>query len=501
MSESPGIDPRLRPSPLARIALWCGPLVALTLVIVARTMGPFETFSPAAVQVAGVGLWMALWWMTEAIPIAATALIPLAAFPLLGVETTKVVAARFMNPFIMLLVAGFMTALAIERWHLHKRVALQVLRLVGASPRRLVLGVMLAVAVCSMWISNTASTLMMIPIATAILSRAEERSREGGQDTRGFAMALLLGLAYAASVGGLMTPIGSPPNLVFMDELEKSFPGAGPLSFIDWMRFGIPTAIILIPAIWFFLTRVAFKVPDEMDLGSAEVLREEHEKLGPPSADEKSVGLVFAAMALLWVTRNFRVGEAAVGWAPALGLEGHVHDATVAVVGALVLFMWPSRTEPGRRLLDWKTAQRIPWDVVLLFGGGVALAGAFKSSGLSAGLATALAQLPQLPTPVLILAIALSVSLLTEITSNTATTIVLMPVLAAFAQETGLAPEHVMVPAVLSASCAFMLPVATAPNAIIYGTGRVPIKEMVRAGFRINIGAAVIITGIVWVMF
>jgi sodium-dependent dicarboxylate transporter 2/3/5 len=305
---------------------------------------------------------------------------------------------------------------------------------------------------------------------------------------------MFLGIAYAASVGGLATPIGTPPNLVFLGVYHETFPDRPPITFGDWMMMAAPLVALLIPTIWFVLTRIVTKVPPELPVAAKPLLLEELRGLGPISRDERKVGLVFVAMAALWITRKIKIGGGEViGWAPALGIDAFVDDSTVAVVGALTLFVLPSTTQRGQRLMNWDTAKRIPWEVVLLFGGGISLADAFKHSGLSTAVAEALTGLGGLPAIVLIATIALSVTFLTEVTSNTATSTILMPVLAAFATAAGLAPELVMVPAVLSASCAFMLPVATAPNAIVYGSGRVPIRAMVRAGIGLNlIGAAAI---------
>ena len=483
-----------------RAALWAGPLLfGIAAALVATDAGP-SGWSPASTLVAGAAAWMATWWISEAVPLAATSLLPLAVFPLTGVATMKAVATPYMHPFIVLLMTGFMAALAIERWGLHRRVALAILSRLGTSPARLVLGMMVACAFCSMWISNTATTLMMLPIALALVDQAE--SRVGAEDkasVQAFALALFLGIAYASSVGGLGTPIGTPPNLIFLGVYESTFPELPPITFAGWMGRALPVVVVMVPLIWLYLTRVASPVPESLPLGGRAVLRDAARALGRISPDERAVGAVFGGMALLWITRRIRVGEGElIGWAPALGVDAHVDDATVAVVGALVLFALPSRTRPGERLLDWATATRIPWEVVLLFGGGVSLAEAFKSSGLSEQIALSLGGLAGLAAPLMIGAIALTVTFLTEVTSNTATTTILMPVLAAFAVAADLPPELVMLPAVLSASCAFMLPVATAPNAIVYGSGRVPIARMARVGLAINLAGAVLITAWVW---
>ena len=445
--------------------------------------------------VGGLTVWMGAWWIFEAIPLGATALLPLAVLPLAAVLPVKLVARPYMHPFILLLMAGFIAALAIERWQLHKRVALSILVRSRGGPAGLILGMMVTTAVCSMWISNTATTLMLLPIALALVARAESEAGADDPGVSAFALAMFLGIAYAASVGGLATPIGTPPNLVFLGVYHETFPDRPPITFGDWMLMAGPLVLVLIPTIWFVLTRVVSRVPDELPVAAKPLLLTELKGLGKTSADERKVGLVFVGMAALWITRKITVGDGEViGWAPALGIDGFVDDSTVAVVGALILFVLPSTTVPGQRLMNWETAKRIPWEVVLLFGGGIALADAFKVSGLSAAVAQSLTALAGLHAILLIAAIALAVTFLTEVTSNTATSTILMPVLAAFATAAGLAPELVMVPAVLSASCAFMLPVATAPNAIVYGSGRVPIASMVRAGVGLNLLGAAAIT-------
>jgi len=470
---------------------WAAPAGAVALILLGQ--GGLGGVSEPEVATLAVTAWMAIWWITEVVPVGATSMIPLLAFPLLSVGTAKTVAASYFNPFIVLLMAGFMAALALERWGVHRRVALAILARVGSSPRRLILGMMIAAAVMSMWISNTATTLVMLPIAMALVSWGHETEPDRSAEVQRFGVALLLGLAYAASVGGLGTPIGTPPNLIAMGAYQEEF--GEPISFLEWMEFGIPTVIVMIPILWVALTRVLHKVPDDLNVGGATILAREREQQGRWSGDEISVALVFGLMALLWVTREIKVSKEEIyGWAPLLGLTGKVHDSTVAVFGALVLFAWPSTSRPGERLLDWPTALRIPWEVVLLFGGGIAIAGAFKTTGLSQTIADELGVLLSYPAPVIILSIALVVTFLTEVTSNTATATVLMPVLAGMASDSEtIHPLMIMVPAVLSCSFAFMLPVATAPNAIVYGTDMVTIRQMARTGLWLNLTGAVVI--------
>jgi sodium-dependent dicarboxylate transporter 2/3/5 len=479
-----------------RVARLVGPIgfgLAL-LTALTSTAGDGAALSREALIVAGVGFWMAVWWIAEAAPIGATSLLPLALFPLTGVVAMRDVARPYMHPLIVLLMAGFMAALAIERTGLHRRVALRVLLVVGTSPRRLILGMMLATALCSMWISNTATTLMMLPVGIALVHEAEARSGKDTAAVKAFGTALFLGIAYASSIGGLTTPIGTPPNLIFMGVYAKTFPERPPISFLDWMVWVTPVAAVLLAFTWLWLTRVTQKVSSSLPVGGRELLRGELRAMGPPDRDQRAVGAIFAMMALLWMTRSVTLGGGdSIGWGSLLGVQSTADDATVAVLGLLLLLILPSRTYRGEALLDWGTAKSIPWEVVLLFGGGVSLAEAFQTSGLSAAIAGGLAGLASLPALLLVGAICLIVTFLTEITSNTATATILMPVLASFAVATGLAPEEIMIPAVLSASCAFMLPVATAPNAIVYGSGHVSMAAMARAGLAINLfGAALI---------
>ncbi|MCA9513602.1 MAG: SLC13/DASS family transporter [Myxococcales bacterium] len=481
-----------------RTLLLAGPLIAGALIVAAKLgTPPVLGLAPNALIALALAVWMAIWWISEVVPIGATALLPMVVLPLLGVTPMKAVVTPYMNPFIVLMMAGFMAALAIERWGLHRRLALRVLVALGASPKRLVLGMMLATAISSMWISNTASTLIMLPIGTALLRRLED----GGASERevhALGTAMFLGIAYSASIGGLGTPIGTPPNLIYMGVYEKTF-GSAP-TFAGWMGIGVPLVAVAIPLVFWWLTRGRDRFPASLPVGSRGALREDLRRLGPMSADERAVAGVFLTMIVLWITSEVKVGDTSWGWAPALGLSDYVHEATVAVLGAVALFAWPSRTRPGERLLDWPTASRIPWDVVLLFGGGVALADAFSSTGLSKAVSEGLSGLAGLPVPLMILIIALVVTFLTEVTSNTATATVLMPILAVFAKSANVPPAMIMLPAALSASCAFMLPVATPPNAIVFGTKRITIAEMARAGFVLNLGGAVLVTIAVYLL-
>jgi len=413
----------------------------------------------------------AFWWVSEALPIPATSLVPFALFPLAGVLDQRQVAAALGSYVIILLMASFMLSKALEKSGVHERLALYMINLVGGSGRRLVLGFMLAAALLSMWISNTATTLMLATMALAILSRTEDPK---------LGPALLLGIAYAASFGGTATLIGTPPNLIFAENYLLAT--GAEFSFARWMTIGLPIVITGIPFMWLWLTRGLGGV-------TAPALRDP----GPWRRDEKRTMWVFALAILMWITRAEPFG----GWSGALGME-EAGDSTVAVFAVVLMFLVPDGK--GSALLDWKSASNIPWGMLLLFAGGIAIATAFRASGLDKLIGENLASLTALPVFAMLLGLCLSVTFLTEMTSNTATANLLMPLLAAVAAGTGVKPELIMIPAVISASCAFMLPVATAPNAIIYGTGRVSIARMAREGVVLNILIAVIVASVSWAL-
>jgi len=449
---------------------------------------------------------MAAWWVTEALPIPATSLIPLVLMPVLGVAPVGQIAPTYASPFILLLMGGFFVALSLEKWNLHRRIALGVIARVGSSPDRLVLGFMIAGAILSMWISNTATTLMMLPIAVAVLQRTEETVGKS-PGVRAFGVALMLGIAYACNIGGLGTPIGTPPNLIMISQYEKAFPDGAEITFLGWGVMALPIVVVMLGVIWLVITRLTNRVPRDLDVGDRESIARESKALGPLSTPERRVLAIFVATALLWVTRKPVViaGISVGGWSPALGLDGRVDDGTVAIGAALLMFLMPSgadRTDEPRaeRLLDWETARQIPWGLLLLFGGGLALASGFKSTGLSSWVGQQMAGLSTLPVVGMIAVVCLVVTFLTEVTSNTATTTILMPILASVCKNTGIDPMQLMLPAALSASCAFMLPVATAPNAIVFGSGRVEMGDMVKNGFLINLFGVVVITLALWLL-
>lgn len=420
---------------------------------------------------AAVTAWCAIWWIFEPIPIPFTSMLPLALFPLFGILTPAQVGQAYGSPLILLLLGGFIIATAMADSGAHRRLALYMVNLFGGSSARgLVLGFMAAAAILSMWISNTATTLMLLPVAIAVLDRAEKK----------LAIPLLLGIAYAASIGGIGTPIGTPPNLVFMQVYGNEF-GETP-SFPEWMSWGLPVVILFVPLAGLWLTR-GLRLARPVELPA----------VGKWDTYEIRVLVMFSITALCWITRQEPFG----GWSTWLGLPG-ANDASVAMLAVVAMAMTPDGH--GGRLLSWESAVKLPWGVLILFGGGIALASAFVQSGLADIVAGNLSALAGLPPWMLILSVCLVVTFLTEVTSNTATSSLLMPLLAATAQASNIDPMLLMVPAAMSASCAFMLPVATAPNAIMYGSGKLAIHDMVRAGFALNLLGAIIITAVTLVV-
>ncbi len=453
--------------------LGLGPLAGASLL---ATLLIFDWLPFHAAVTASITLWCAIWWLTEPVPIPVTSLLPMATFPLLGTLTPTQVAQSYGSPLILLLLGGFMLSGALAKSGAHRRLALVMIH---ASARLglkgLVLGFMLAAATLSMWISNTATTLMLLPVALAVLEN--ERLKV-------LTVPLLLGTAYAASIGGTGTPIGTPPNLIFMQVSESQF--GAQMSFPEWMGFGLPVLVVFLPLMFLWLTR-------KVDRGPLPTL----EAPGPWQRAEVRVMIVFALTALAWITRSAPFG----GWQSWLGLPS-ANDASVALLAVVLLCMIPNG-DPDKpaRLLDWHSIQRIPWGVLILFAGGITIARAFIETGLSDALAEQLSVVSVLPVWLMILTLCLGVTFLTEVTSNTATTSLLMPVLAATAVATDIPHELLMIPAAISASCAFMLPVATAPNAVIYGSGRVTVKQMMREGFVLNLIGALVVTAVMLVRF
>jgi sodium-dependent dicarboxylate transporter 2/3/5 len=463
-------------------------LIGGGLIFVALLLLPAPgSLSVEAWRTAAVAILMATWWMTEAIPIPATAILPLGLFPILGVLDAPNASTPYANELIFLFMGGFLLAVTMEKWGLHKRIALSIMTLVGTSPNRLVLGFMLATAFLSMWISNTATTAMMLPIALAVGEMFRPQDQEGPYQ---FGIALMLGVAYAASIGGISTLIGTPPNAVLAGAANELL--GTDIGFVEWMGVGLPMTFVMLPVTWIVLTRFLYP-PGDLSGDASGVIESEREGLGSMSRGEKMTAIVFVLTALAWVLRS----EKTFGAFTIPGLETispNIRDSTIAMTAAAVLFILPVNWKKGEFALDWRTAQRIPWGVLVLFGGGLSLARAMDQSGLAVWIGGFVASLDAVPVVVIIAVVATLVIFLTEVTSNTATSTMAMPIMAGAAMGLGMEPLLVMTTAGLAASMAFMLPVATPPNAIVFASGYITIPQMSRAGIVLNIIAIVLIT-------
>ncbi len=461
-----------------------------------------EGMSVEAQRMAATVALMACWWIGESLPLGVTALVPLVAFPMLGIMPSKAVAPNYTNHFVFLLLGGFFIAISMQRWGLHRRIALWIIRLVGTSARQLVLGFMLATAFLSMWISNSATTMMMMPIGLGLVLKTEElHGHKPGHSAARFGTCLMLGIAYAANIGGVATLVGTFPNLVFAGMLAEHYPMAPEITFVDWLKVGLPFAVIFIPIMWLYLVGFAAPVKGRLVDDADAMIREEIHKLGPMGRGEATVLAVFVSTALLWIFRSdIDLGAFAIpGWSNLLGLESYVNDATVAMAMGILCFLLPVDRQRGTRLLDWEHGKTAPWGILLLFGGGFAIAAGFTASGLTEWVGHQLAALQGVPIIVVMLAIALTMTFLTEMTSNTATTTMMLPILAATAQALGANPLALMLPATISASCAFMLPIGTPPNAIVFASGKVSLLQMAKAGLWLNFMGALLITGFIYV--
>lgn len=455
--------------------LIAGPVLAFIVCLLPAPAG----LDQSAMQVAGLFLLMAIWWATEAVPMAVTSLLPLAILPLIGLMPLKDIAAPYADPVVMLLLGGFIVALAIEKWNLHRRIALNVLRVSGARLKLLTAGVMLSTALLSMWISNTATSLMMTPIVLSVALAAGGGPR--------LAVALLLGVCYAASIGGLGTPVGTPTNLIAMGWLRDN---AGiEISFSEWMGIGLPMIALMLPAAWLILTW-GLKSTPEQALAASESIRTQHKALGRVTGAEARVAIVFGLIAGAWILREQLIKIEALA-----GLT----DMGIAMMGAVLMFLVPHGETGkmaqgrGRGLLDWDDARNVPWDVVLLFGGGLSIAAAIQASGLAGWLGGYLAGLAALPPVLLILIIVTLVVFLSEIMSNVAAMTTFLPVLGALAEATGLDIRALVIPCCVAASCGFMLPIATGPNAVVFATRKLTVRDMAKAGFLLNTSCIVII--------
>lgn len=480
---------------VAWLGLGAGPLLAIVAyLLLARA----EDLSNAGRATAAVGVLMAVWWLSEAIPLYATALLPLVLFPLTGASTIAGAAAPYANDVIFLFLGGFILGLGMERWGLHKRIALLTVLVVGTSPRRLIAGFMLASALMSMWVSNTATTVMMLPIALSVIALVAARHAPPGtapgeapSPDPNFDSTLLLGVAYAASIGGVATLIGTPPNAILKGFAETSL--GREIGFAEWMLLGVPLVAIYLPLAWLYLVFVSQPVRLRAIPGGREAIASELRGLGPVSRGEWIVFVVFIATVLLWISRPLLVGAGKRwGLPPLVGLN----DTSIAVMAALALFLIPVRPRERVFAMDWQTAARLPWGVLILFGGGLSLAAAIGANGVDAFLGGAIEGIGRVPLWLAVAIVCTIMIFLTELTSNTAVTTALLPVIAAAAPALGVDPLRLAVPAAVAASMAFMLPVATPPNAIVFGSGRITIRQMARAGLALNLVGIVLITGL-----
>jgi len=474
---------------LKQTVLLLGPLLAVFSPLVLEVPG-----HPQAAFMLGIALWMALWWMTECAPLAVTALIPLLGFPLTGIATAKEVAPRYMSSTIFLFLGGFLLAQAMEKSGLHRRIALMILARWHASLTQIVCGFALSTAFLSMWISNTATTMLMATIAVGVLARLDAQMEQ--EEMRQLASSLLLTIAYAANIGGMGTPVGTPPNLVFLETMKTQAPEHA-LSFLQWMLLGVPVVAAGLGVLYLLFGRSLRHL--SWSSSAAGSIADEVKTLGPMQREEGFVAAVLGFTALAWMSRQGIQGDgfSLPGWSALLPHPG-VDDGTVAMAASLCLFLVPIKA--GKPVLSRKAFGRLPWDILLLFGGGFALAMGMKRSGLSEAIGDQMAFLAEVSPLLMMAGIALVVTFLTEITSNTATTQVLLPILAALALGSQQDVTLFLATATLSASCAFMLPVATPPNAIIFGTGRVPIRDMMRAGLKLNLVMVAVIVPIVWLV-
>ena len=497
---------RAGPSRVRRtVGFWLGLLLfALVLSVPAP-----EGMRPEAQRMAATMVLMGCWWVGESLPLGVTALVPLVAYPMLKIMPSKVVAPNYTNHYVFLLLGGFFIALAMQRWNLHTRIALGIIQLVGASARRLVLGFMLATGFLSMWISNSATAMMMMPIGLGLIIKIEAmQDRTSGRSATNFGACLMLGIAYAANIGGVGTLVGTFPNLVFAGMFREHFPTAPEITFVEWLKMGLPFAAIFIPVMWACMVFGVLPIRGKVVENADAIIRNEIAKLGKMCRGEALVLAVFVATAFLWIFRaKIEVGGLVIpGWTNLLGLVENVdgkdvsfvHDATIAMAMGILCFVIPVDRKRNISLLAWDDAKKAPWDILLLFGGGFAIAAGFEHSGLTEWIGTHLGGLRGVPIPIIIAAIALLMTFLTEVTSNASTTTIMLPVLAATGVALNINPLLLMLPATICASCAFMLPIATPPNAIVFASGRVSLLQMGRTGFLLNLITVLFVTAFIY---
>ena len=471
-------------------AFLAGPILFFYLVFFVE----LDKNNPALSYTLAVAVLMALWWVTEVVPLAVTSLLPIILFPILGVMNGKLVASNYFNDIIFLFLGGFLFALAMQKWNLHRRIALKLLLLVGNSPAKIMLGFMLATSFLSMWISNTATTMLMVPILMSIILKLEEVNKN--KSIHLFSTGLLLAVAYSASIGGISTLVGSPPNLSFARIFAIYFPEAPEISFALWFFYAFPIVVVLLSITYGYLYLVFIRRNSKnwSTINTVDI-ETEYTNLGPWVVEQKIIAFLFILLAILWFTRaDLNFGFFSVkGWSNLFEYPSYLNDGTVAIFIAVLLFLLPSSNGHGKFIMDWKTAESIPWDIILLFGGGFALASGFKESGLSYWFGDQLIWLKGIHPIIIVLSVSLLITFLTELTSNVATVETFLPVLAGLAMSLELNPLLFMLPATISASLAFMMPAATPPNAIIFGTKRLKVIEMSKTGIILNfIGIAIV---------
>jgi sodium-dependent dicarboxylate transporter 2/3/5 len=481
---------------LKLIAFWAGPVSALLIIAFAEA----DPEKPLITKTMAIASWMAIWWMTEAVPLVVTSLLPVVLFPALGIMTGKDVAGEYFNDVIFLFTGGFLVALAIQKWDLHQRIALKILVLIGASPGRILLGFMIATTFLSMWISNTATAMMMVPILLSILVKLEEIN--GKDKMKRYGTGMLLAVGYSASIGGIATIVGTPPNLSFMRILELYFPGRYDITFAGWLAAVIPITILLIVFLYVYLYYVFVRSKEKWQSLKKTELVDAYRALGPWSREQIFLIITFVVLILLWFLRaDLDLGSFTIrGWSNLFANPDFFDDGTVAIFVGMILFLIPSRSPKAGYLMDWKTATNLPWDILLLFGGGFALASGIKISGLSDWIGGQLMFMKGIHPFLLVLGVTALITFLSEITSNTATVETFLPILAGLATSIGTDPLFLMFPATLAASMGFMLPVATPPNAIVFGTRRMRVSQMVRAGLFLDLVAIAVIS-LVWYFY
>lgn len=463
------------------IGLFLGPFIFVIIILYFHPEG----LGDSANAILASAIWIAIWWITEAIPIAATALLPIVLFPLSGGMGLSETTSSYGHKYVFLYIGGFILALAIEKWKLHRRIALTIIKVVGTDVNNIILGFMIATAFLSMWISNTATAVMLLPVGMAIVTHLKDNPKTIENENLIFGKALMLSIAYSASIGGMATLIGTPPNLVLAGIVKQAYNIE--ISFSKWFMFGFPISLILLIICWIYLTRFAFNFEQkEFPVGRQEIIKQ-LEALGKISNEEKKVFFIFLFTAFAWITRSFFIKR----------FIPQIDDTIIAVFFAIILFLIPAN-EKGVKLISWEDAVKLPWGIVLLFGGGMSLALGFESSGLAIWIGEQMNSLGSLPLILLLLILISSVNFLTEITSNLATTAMLLPVLVSLASAIEVNPYFLLVGATLAASCAFMLPVATPPNAVVFGSGYLKIEDMVKKGIWLNIISIILLTIIVY---